>query len=86
MERRFAQDINHQKFLPYLQLHEFEALLFSSDIGFQKYLDDEQDIQKIQQIIAQFNSPEEIDESDDTALLKGSKKYFQNMRSLSMNH
>jgi hypothetical protein len=29
LEERLAQDIAHLRFIPYIQLHEFEALLFS---------------------------------------------------------
>ncbi|TYO92289.1 DUF4276 family protein [Desulfallas thermosapovorans] len=29
LEKAFAQDINYQRFIPYLQLHEFETLLFA---------------------------------------------------------
>lgn len=28
LERKFATDIDHESFIPYIQLHEFEALLF----------------------------------------------------------
>ena len=30
LENEFAQDINDDRFIPYIQLHEFEALLFSN--------------------------------------------------------
>ena len=30
LEKLFREDINHNRFLPYLQLHEFEALVFVS--------------------------------------------------------
>lgn len=29
LEERLAQDLAHRRFIPYIQLHEFEALLFS---------------------------------------------------------
>jgi hypothetical protein len=29
LEQRLAQDLAHRRFIPYIQLHEFEALLFS---------------------------------------------------------
>lgn len=32
LEEALAQDINQQKFIPYIQLHEFEALVFT-DMG-----------------------------------------------------
>lgn len=34
LEESIAKNINHQRFVPYIQLHEFEGLLFSSTDGF----------------------------------------------------
>lgn len=34
LEEAIRDDINHPRFLPYLQLHEFEGLLFSASTGF----------------------------------------------------
>lgn len=33
-EQEIGRDIGSRHFIPYIQLHEFEALLFSSDVGF----------------------------------------------------
>ncbi len=34
LENAIAENINNQRFMPYIQLHEFESLLFSSTDGF----------------------------------------------------
>ena len=67
LEQEFAQNINKANFLPYLQLHEFEALLFSSidDIvdtmpnGDRKRVD-------LEAIKREFSNPEEINNRPET--------------------
>ena len=66
MEDAILNDINDWRFIPYIQMHEFEALLFSSAAGFKKYFND--DISnKIQNIIDSFENPEDINSSPMTA-------------------
>ncbi len=52
-------DINHPNFIAYIQKHEFEALLFASNRGFEE-LFDARVHHKTQAIIDQFPDPEEI--------------------------
>ena len=62
LERELAQDVNHHKFLPYLSLHEFEALLFTSpeDIaGVAPEMDVDNELLSIKR---SFASPEEIND------------------------
>lgn len=66
MEKRISDDINDWRFIPYIQLHEFEALLFSAVNGFETYFDD-QISKEIQKIIDSFDNPEEINSSPETA-------------------
>lgn len=66
MEKSIAADINDRRFIPYIQLHEFEALLFSSAHGFELYFDDCIS-REIQGIIELFDNPEEINSSPETA-------------------
>ena len=71
LEQAFSTDLgNPQEFIPYLQLHEFEAILFS-DIGI---LDDTLNIFKsvsklneLRQIIERFENAELIDDDPTTA-------------------
>ena len=61
---------SHPRFLPYIQLHEYEALLFSDirrlDWGF---LEDEHEprIKALEALAATFASPEDIDQGETTA-------------------
>lgn len=66
MEKIIALDINDWRFIPYIQLHEFEAVLFSSSAGFNRYFDDVIS-HEIQNIIDEFANPEDINGSPETA-------------------
>ena len=66
MEKSISDDINDWRFIPYIQLHEFEALLFSSANGFEMYFE-AQISKEIQGIINSFDNPEEINSSPETA-------------------
>ncbi len=66
MEKSMASDIDDWRFLPYIQLHEFEALLFASVDGFSVYFDEDIS-EKIQKVINAFESPEDINSSPETA-------------------
>jgi len=59
MEKCIAEDINDSRFIPNIQLHEFEALLFSSNKGFEEYFSKEEAL-KTQAIIDLFANPEDI--------------------------
>ena len=66
MEKSIFEDINDRRFIPYIQLHEFEALLFSAVNGFEVYFE-ESVSKEIQEIIDSFNNPEEINSGRETA-------------------
>lgn len=67
MEAAFAKDINNIKFLPYLQLHEFEALLFSSPNKINDTFPSPRDnLAVLEGIKNSFTSPEEINEVPET--------------------
>jgi hypothetical protein len=68
LENAFARDIKDPRFVPYIQLHEFEALIFSSperlgDI----FIDREAAIERLIAVRTRFNSPELIDDGPTTA-------------------
>jgi|JI10StandDraft_1071094.scaffolds.fasta_scaffold558737_2 hypothetical protein len=68
LEIAFAQDIQEQRFIPYIQLHEFEALLFADVRHFDwEFLEHESQIQELQKIIDKFENPELINEGESTA-------------------
>lgn len=61
MERAFEQDINDSRFKAYLQLHEFEALLFT-DPGEIAACFPGSRVQDLRAIRDDFNSPEDIND------------------------
>lgn len=58
-------ELNPQRFIPYVSMYEFEALLFSEP----KILADELDVslEQIEKILKDFHNPEEINHSKETA-------------------
>ncbi|MEZ4607393.1 MAG: DUF4276 family protein [Deinococcales bacterium] len=61
LEKALFEDVNHPKLLPYIQVHEFETLLFSDVSKFA--LDfSEAEVRQLQEIAAMFSSPEDINE------------------------
>lgn len=78
-EAAFANDINQNKFIPYLQLHEFEGILFTSPKAIADTMDTSgTSTNKLQQIRDAFNSPEEINEGAKTHPSKRIEKMFSN--------
>lgn len=59
LEQALAYSINDRRFVPYIQKHEFEALLFASDSGFIKYLKPKT-CDQLRVITEAFNNPEDI--------------------------
>ncbi|MDE6023003.1 MAG: DUF4276 family protein [Muribaculaceae bacterium] len=66
MEKAISRDIDDRRFFPYIQLHEFEAVLFSSNNGFQKYFDEEYAL-LLQGIVDSYDNPEDINSSPEGA-------------------
>ncbi len=66
LERGLSDAIHDWRFVPYIQRHEFEALVFSSNAGFEKYCSEEQS-GKTATIVAAFQNPEDINSSPETA-------------------
>lgn len=66
MEKCICEDINDTRFIPYIQLHEFEALLYASNDGFVAFLSEEQS-KKTQQIIESYSNPEDINTTPEGA-------------------
>jgi hypothetical protein len=70
---KLGDRFNCSRFIPYVQMHEFEALLFSDPDLLAKGLDLADD-SEIQRIRSQFHSPEEINDNKQTAPSKRIKK------------
>jgi len=60
----FQQDIDHPKFLPYLTLHEFEALMFCDPAIIASAFPGTAKRNELEKIRATFDSPEEINLDD----------------------
>jgi len=71
LETAFKNDINHKKLLPYIQLFEFEGLLFSDvqaiDECITLTLDAPSQLEKLHHIRSQYPTPEHINDGDNTA-------------------
>lgn len=66
MESAMKKDIDDYRFYPYIQLHEFEALLFSSEKGFKTYFDTDT-VSKLRKIMEIYDNPEEINSTPEGA-------------------
>ena len=70
IEEGFRTTINNSRFIPYVQLHEFEGLLFSNidviDEVLRPYQDRSQ-LDKLRDIRSQFATPEDINDGAKTA-------------------
>ena len=68
---RMAADIPEEirnRFIPYMQLHEFESLLFSDiNVISQSFDKDEADIARLQRAVDEFDTPEDINSRRDLA-------------------
>lgn len=68
LENSFSEDIEGSSFIPYIQLHEFEALLFVDIIRLQnEYPLSGDRIRLLKEETAVYGDPEMIDNSPDTA-------------------
>ncbi|MCY4215396.1 MAG: DUF4276 family protein [Flavobacteriaceae bacterium] len=56
-----------RNFIPYIQLHEFEALLFFSNVGFEFMYHNRLTIEDLNKIRNRYQNPEEINDNPNTA-------------------
>lgn len=67
LERAWSEDIHHRKSLPYLQLHEFESILFTSPSEIADAFPERQSVnRRLEEIRKKFGSPEEINDDPNT--------------------
>jgi hypothetical protein len=67
LEQEICKDIGHPRFLPYLALHEFEAMLFVAPEKIAQAFPAANKGGELTAIKQQFGSPEEIDDNPQTA-------------------
>ena len=68
LENEFLSDLQHRRFVPYIQLHEFEALLFADPEKFLvSFPEAQQEVATLEAIRRGVPTPEHIDDGEDTA-------------------
>ncbi len=68
LEDAFKEDINDVRFLPYIQLHEFETLLLSKPQELKyEYFEHEDSINKLVELLKDKRNPELINDKPETA-------------------
>ena len=63
-------------FIPYIQRHELEALMFCGRAGFELVIDEADKLHQIDQILERYDNPEEINNDPETAPSKRLIKIF----------
>jgi hypothetical protein len=67
-DRGKTREVDHPRFLPYIQLHEFEALILSDPAKFDwEFIDHSQAIERLLVLCAAYPSPELIDDGEESA-------------------
>ncbi|MGH9800468.1 MAG: DUF4276 family protein, partial [Blastocatellia bacterium] len=68
LEQKFAQDIGDQRFIPYLQLHEYEAYLFADPTCFEYFYEGHaNEIAALKDIADGHTTPELINDGEHSA-------------------
>ena len=68
LEASWANETNDGRFIPHIQLHEYEAYLFTDISVLSRFYEGQQPaINRLQRSVDAFKSPELIDEGPDTA-------------------
>ena len=68
LEKYFGEDISDQRFIPFIQLHEYEAYLFSDTSKFLgEFPSHEKAISELANMAVKYDSPEDINEGIETA-------------------
>ena len=68
LEDALREDISDPRFIPYIQLHEFEALLLSDPQKLDsQFYNSDAEIRRLVEMASGFKSPELIDDGDNTA-------------------
>lgn len=78
LEKGIFDDINDNRLLPYIQKHEFESLLFSNEIGFFNWFENQNVIDELSSIIKEYDNPEDINSRQEFAPSKRIIKILSN--------
>jgi hypothetical protein len=68
LENNLYEDIGERRFVPYIQLHEFEAMLLAMPDKILTYYDDrKKEVAELNKLVAKFGSPELVNDGENTA-------------------
>jgi hypothetical protein len=69
LEKALSEDIDHHRFIPYIQLHEFEALLLANpELLLMEYVNATAEVEALKEIVASYNdNPEKVNTGSTTA-------------------
>ncbi len=67
IEKAISLDINNTNFIPYIQRHEVESLMFSDKTGFELVIDNDEKLSLIDDILQEYSNPEDINSSPQKA-------------------
>jgi len=77
LEKCLAEDVGDRRFIPYIQLHEFEALLFADVSKFHiRFPGSRSEVDNLRAVVEKFPTPEHIDDGPTTAPSKRIEKEF----------
>ena len=81
LEKSFAADIGDPRFIPHIQLFEFETILFCNPTTFNSFYGDcQQQIGKLAAIAAEYESPELIDDGQHSLAVQTDHRGFSRLR------
>ena len=84
LQKELKYEIKSERFIPYIQMHEFEALLFSSEKVLADKID-KSNHKKLIEIIRKYPNPEDINDSKETAPSKRLNELFNNSYKKTIN-
>lgn len=76
VKEQLKEVIDASFFLPYIQRHEMESLMYTNMDGFNVVIDDDKQLEELQQIINWYPNPEDINGGAETAPSKRLKRIF----------
>lgn len=76
VRKNISSIVDRANFLPYIQRHEIEALMYTNMDGFNYVVDKEESLNKLKEIINQYANPEDINSGSETAPSKRLMKIF----------
>lgn len=86
-EKAFSEAVGSKRFVPYIQLHEYEALVFCGlDYLLQMYAGCEKGIEKLKADLSRAGNPELVNDGPDTAPSKRIIKAIEGNRRISFHY